>query len=94
MGAKTAFLSDPSIVPPYASATMTVSSIIMKSKQARSIDRAMSTWNVPLAQSVTSGEAHSDCQSGGVKFMNQPRWNIFVMCVCLPFLLLCCLRRE
>ena len=52
---------------------MTVSSIIMKSKHARSMLRAMSTWNRPFAQSVTSGEAHSDSQSGGVKFMNQPR---------------------
>jgi hypothetical protein len=43
LGAKTEFFSEPSMVPPYASATITVSSIIMKSKQARSIDRAMST---------------------------------------------------
>jgi hypothetical protein len=31
------------MVPPYASATMTVSSIMIKSKQARSMLRAMST---------------------------------------------------
>ena len=43
LGANWQCLSDPSIVPPYASATITVSSIMMRSKPARSIERAMST---------------------------------------------------